>query len=215
MTGSVLGLDIALAPVALRRNTIDLIGEAPRLPSLEREEFSVSAVLMDARRLNPADRDRIAEAIARGQQRVLALVRGTEKFDTVADELVLDERRRRAIRWMLNEDAARIPSMFSMVELLMLGGGAAGADLDAWGMSALPSWSCVCTRMISPQQWNLFAGRPQLGLMVPSMPDLNLHVAVMLRELGMPAELTQPILASQYRTSRIAWLQPTRTTGGL
>jgi hypothetical protein len=195
VTGSVLGLDIALAPVALRRTSIDLIGEAPRLPSLEREAFSVSAVLMDARRLLPADRDRIAEAIARGHGRVLALEAGTENFDAIADELAIDGRRSRAIRWMLAEDPSNIPSMFSMVELLVLGGGAPGTDLDAWGMSAMTLWGCLCTRLVSPRTWNLFAGRPQLGLMVPSMPDLNLRVAISLRELGVPVTLTQPVLA--------------------
>ena len=40
VTGSVLGLDIALASLTLRRISPDRIADAPRLPSNEREAFA-------------------------------------------------------------------------------------------------------------------------------------------------------------------------------
>jgi hypothetical protein len=196
VTGSALGLDIALAPVSLRRANIDLLGEAPRLPSHEREVLSVSVVLMDARRLDDEDREQIVQAVVRGRQRVAGLSAGRESFASIADLLTMDGRRRRAIGWMLDNDPAGVPSMFTLVELMTLGGGAPGTDLDAWGMSALASWGCACTRLLSPHHWALLAGRPQVGLMVPAMPDLNLHVAMVLRELGVPSVLTPPVVAA-------------------
>src|SRR5439155_1082882 len=42
VTGSLLGLDIALAPLALRRISVDGVLEAPRLTAPERESFALS-----------------------------------------------------------------------------------------------------------------------------------------------------------------------------
>jgi hypothetical protein len=193
VTGSALGLDVALAPLSLRRLSADAIEGVPRLSPTERDAFSVAVALMDPRRLRDEDRDAIAAAVARGRQRVAGLADG-EDFEAVADLVALDGWRRRAVRWMLQNDQTAVPSLFSLVDLLMIGGGAPGADLDAWGMTALVSASCPCTRLVPPSQWTLLAGRPQLGLMAATMADLNLHVALMLYELGVPAALAQPVL---------------------
>jgi hypothetical protein len=95
---------------------------------------------------------------------------------------------------MLRHDPDGVPSMFSLAELLSLGGGAPGADLDAWGVAALASSSCPCTHLVSPSDWPLLDGRPQLGLMASAMSDLNLHVAEALHALSVPAGLAQPVL---------------------
>ena len=56
-------------------------------------------------------------------------------------------------------------------------------------------WSgCLCTRLAPPRLWRLLSGRPQLGLMAATVPDLNLHVAMMLRELRLPAAVAKVIL---------------------
>ena len=56
-------------------------------------------------------------------------------------------------------------------------------------------WSgCLCTRLAPPRLWRLLSGRPQLGLMAAAVPDLNLHVAMMLRELRLPAAVAKVIL---------------------
>src|SRR5262249_56676862 len=46
VTGSLLGLDVALAPMNLRRMTFDRIADAPKLSSVEREALAVSANLI-------------------------------------------------------------------------------------------------------------------------------------------------------------------------
>jgi hypothetical protein len=192
VTGSLLGLDVALAPMSLRRLNADPVSEAPRLSAIERETFSVGVALMNPRRLHDQDLNAIASAIARGRERVEALTEGD--VEAVAAALALDGRRRRVIRWTLQHDRAAVPSMFSLAELLRLGGGAPGADLDAWGVAALASSSCPCTHFVPPSEWPLFDGRPQLGLMASAMSDLNLHVAVTLHDLSVPAGLAQPVL---------------------
>jgi hypothetical protein len=192
VAGSLLGLDVALAPMSLRRLNADPVSEAPRLSAIERETFSIGVALMNPRRLRDEDRDAIAAAIARGRQRVTRLTEGD--LESVATAVALDGRRRRAIGWMLRHDPDGVPSMFSLAELLSLGGGAPGADLDAWGVAALASSSCPCTHLVSPSDWPLLDGRPQLGLMASAMSDLNLHVAVTLHDLSVPAGLAQPVL---------------------
>src|SRR5581483_8369328 len=97
VTGSLLGLDIALAPLALRRISTEGVLEAPRLIAPEREAFALSVSLLNPYGLRDADRDAIADAIARGTRRVQAMDLRT--VDVIADELSLDGTRRRALRW--------------------------------------------------------------------------------------------------------------------
>ena len=195
ITGSLLGLDIALAPLNLRRLTLDRLGDAPKLSSIEREAFAVSVTLMDASRLKESDLDMIAAAIARGRERVNGLIVGTAPLDEVAELLGFDGWRRRALSWSLQNEPQSVPSQFSLVDLLTLGGGAKGADVDAWGAAALHSDGCACTELPSSRSWRVLEGRPQFPMMAATMGDLNLAMALMLREMKLPAALARPVMA--------------------
>jgi hypothetical protein len=195
VAGSLLGLDVALAPMNLRRMTLDGIADAPRLSSVEREALAVSVNLVETQRLKDADRDAIALAIGRGRARVKGLLDGGEPFDRMAEALGFDGWRRRALRWSLQHEPDTVPQRFSLVELLELGGGAKGADLDAWGTSAIYSDGCTCTKLPSIRAWRLLDGRPQFGMMAATMGDFNLALAMMLREMDLPSLLAKPILA--------------------
>ena len=196
VTGSLLGLDIALAPMALRRIDLDRLADAPRLRSTEREAFAVGAALMDPRLLRDTDRAAIVGAIARGRQRVDALASNPAEAEALADVVRLDGWRRRALQWTLQHRPNDTASIFSLAEQMALGGGAPGANVDAWGMAASTSLGCACTRMIATGGWTLFAGRPQLAFMSFVVSDLNLRVATVLSEMGLPAALERPVLAS-------------------
>jgi hypothetical protein len=108
--------------------------------------------------------------------------------------LTLEGWRRRAVRWMLVHEADRVPSMFSLTEVLTLGGGRA-ADLHAWGMSMLAVQGCVCSRLTPPGVWPTLLGRPPLGLTASALADVNLHVAIMLKELRLPAAVAKVVLS--------------------
>jgi hypothetical protein len=203
VNGSLLGLDIALAPLALRRLNFERVLEAPRLTSNERDSFALSVSLLNPFNLRDADRDAIVEAVVRGRQRVAVLssrVRAASQadreaaFDRVADEISMEGWRRRAVRWMLSHEADRVAGMFSATELLTLGGGRP-ADFDAWGMSMLTVQGCACSRLTPPGRWPTLLGRPPLGLTASAVADLNLHVAIMLKELRLPAALAKVVLA--------------------
>ena len=195
VTGSLLGLDVGLAPLVLRRLTSERVLEAPKLTTNEREAFAVSVSLLNPFALLDADRDAIAGAVQRGRRRVQALAHDGTDLDSLADELALEGWRRRAVRWTLASEPDRVLSLLTLTELLTLGGGRT-ADLNNWGMAMLTAQGCLCSRLTPPGRWPTLLGRPQLGLMASGMADLNLHVAMMLKELHLPAALAKVVLSA-------------------
>ena len=144
--------------------------------------------------LRDEDRDIIVGAVERGRSRVLALRSDGDSFEAVADRVALDSRRRREVRWTLAHEPDAVVSMFSLTELLLIG----GADLrplDAWGMIGLASSGCLCSRLAPAGQWWLLAGRPQLGIIATGVADLQLRVAAALKELQLPAALAKVVLS--------------------
>jgi hypothetical protein len=194
ISGSLLGLDVALSSLGLRRVNAERVVDPPTLSANERDAFAVSVALLDPFVLRDEDRDAIAEAVARGRVRVASLAEDHRNIDRVTGEIQMDGWRRRALRWTVANEPHRIGSMFSLTELLYLGR-APIADLNPWGASAIGWSGCVCTRLAPPRLWRLLSGRPQLGLMAATIPDLNLHVALMLRELKLPAAIAKAVLA--------------------
>src|SRR5207253_8833407 len=125
------GLDIALAPMALRRINLAAFADAPRVPSNERDAFAVNVVLVDARALRDADRAGIAAAIDRGRSRIAGVVAGRESADALAESLALDGWRRRELHWLLEHEPTAVPKMFSLVELMTAGGGPRETTVEA------------------------------------------------------------------------------------
>jgi hypothetical protein len=151
---------------------------------------------MDPRRLTNAGRDAIVDAVAKGRDRVDAIASGAEPLDAAAESLQLDGRRRRELAWMVANDRDALGRMFSLADLMTLGGIASDVDVDAWGTSGLQSEGCTCTRMTSPRAWHLLSGRPQMAFLAAGIPDLNLHIALTLAELQLPASLARAVLGA-------------------
>ncbi len=85
--------------------------------------------------------------------------------------------------------------MFSMTELLVLGGGSPAA-FNAWGTYALRTTGCLCSRLSPPGEWHHWWGLSQAGLPAILVADLPLNVAVVLHNLHLPAVLAKPVLAA-------------------
>jgi hypothetical protein len=100
------------------------------------------------------------------------------------------------VKWSLANDTARAGTMFSLTEMLSLGSGPSWAALDAWGMGAVVTTGCLCTRLRAPGGWWGLTGRPQLGLLATTIADVNLHIAVVLRDLDMPAAIARDVLTA-------------------
>ncbi len=193
--GALLGLDVGLATLGLRRINSERVVPAPVITMNERDSFAAGVALMDPLALTDAGRDRLVAAVARGRARVEALGGRQDNFQALATEIRMDGWRRRAGAWMLDHPPPRVDSLFSLEELLELGGGAP-SDLDAWGTAGLPGDDCLCLEAVPARQWHLRAGRPPLGVMATAVADLNLHVAMALGELRLPAALGQDVLRS-------------------
>jgi hypothetical protein len=191
--GAALGLDIALAPLTLRRIHAAPLARAPAISSTERETFAASVALLNPFALLDGARDSIADAVARGERRVEAAACGDEDVNALASEIRMDGRRVRALTWTIAHDPARARSFFSMIELLYLGGGGS-IESGPWGMSALGTTGCLCTEIATPGAWAALAGRPSIGLLAAAVADVNLRVAVVLHELGLPAALARAVL---------------------
>ncbi len=195
VAGSLVGLDIALAPLSLRRMSMDSLANPPRLQSIEREAFAVNVALLDPRALGDIDRDRIVDAIGRGRARVRALGGAPAEFDTLQNEVALDGWRLRTLRWVLQNERASIENQFSLAELAMLGG-LEPAAFDTWGANSLLSVGCLCTRFPPPHTWRVLAGRTQLAMMAASTVEMNLELAQRFAVLHLPAALLPSVLTT-------------------
>ena len=196
VTGSLLGLDLGLAHLALRR--IDT-GEVPPPPTLSRpdhESFSRTVPLINPFDLTDAHRDAIVAAIERGRARVAAAVADPSRWDEVADQARLDGWRRRAGRWAITGDPASVPSFFSLTDLYVLGGPPADVPVGRWGMSGDVVDGCLCPVAPLPGGSTIVMGRPQLGALATQVADLNLHIAERLGALHLPAALARGVLAA-------------------
>ena len=206
--GSLVGMDVALAPLSLKRIRIDGLADPPRLQSIEREAFAVNAALLDARRLRDVDRDRIVAAIAAGRARVKALTPGSVDFEKLKQELALDGWRVRNIVWVLQNDPGSIDNLFSLAEFLALG--STGTAFDAWGASALQTVGCICTRIPAPRVWRVVTGRTQVAMLAATTVEMNLEFAQRLAVLRLPAALLPSVLqtAMQDFVDKVATADP-------
>jgi hypothetical protein len=195
VSGALVGLDIGLANLALRRLNYERVLEAPRLTSNERDAFALSVSLLNPFDLRDADRDRIAAGVERGHRRIASIIGNPAAVDEVADALSMEGWRRRAVRWMAAHEADRVAAMFTLTEALLLGG-AFGPELDRWGMAMVSGEGCPCSRLTPPGRWSTLIGRPPLGLTASALADLHLHAAMMLKELRLPAALAKVVLSA-------------------
>jgi hypothetical protein len=194
VTGSLIGLDLALAPQSLRRLAGDTLFGPPMLGSNDRETFARSVALINPYTLRDAERDRIGLAIESGRQRA-ARARSASDIDALADAVRMDGWRRRALHWTAANEPDQKLALLSLSELFALGGGKL-AEVDAWGTAMTPVWGCLCIRMPAPNAWRLVTGRPQAGVLGTSMPDVMLHVAAGLHELDLPAGVAKSVLST-------------------
>ncbi len=194
--GSLLGLDLGLSSLALRRTSLGPLPEAPTLKSTDKDAFTQTIALLNVFELGDDDRDAIAEAIARGRERIAGLVGHEDALDGIADNIRLDGWRRRAVRWSIAHDPQRVPGLFSLSELMLLGMPQTHPTQSAWGMAASAYDGCICTVLTPPGRWILSAGRWPRGTVATHVADLNLRVAIALAELKLPASLAKGVLAA-------------------
>lgn len=194
VTGSLLGLDLGLAPLSLKRMSMEGLAAPPQLQSIEREAFAVDVAMLNPRRLTDRDRDRLVAAIDRGRRRVRGLRANPSDFEDVEAGLGLDGWRARSLRWTLQNEPGSIENQLSLAELLVLG--APGLVLDEWGVNGLLPYGCLCTRFPPPRVWRIVSGRTQLAMLAASTVEMNLELAQRFAALSLPAALLPAVLST-------------------
>jgi hypothetical protein len=197
VAGSLLGLDLGLATLALRRVNVGSLPPAPTLTMPDRQVFLRTLALMNPIEFNDADQAAVVAAIRRGRERLASLQRNPAEWEEAAGQVGIDGWRRIAGRWAIEHDPESLASFVSLTELAALGSTAPGQTaLDRWGMEAMPTDGCLCTLMPATGRLTVVAGRPQLGLVATQMADLNLRVAERLQSASLPASLAPAVLAA-------------------
>jgi hypothetical protein len=192
--GALLGLDVGLARLALRRLETDVL-PVPLLSAADRRAFAEGVVLVRRTALDDATRDRIAEGLRRGRARLAEAVRDPAALERVSSDLRLRDWRRGALPSIAAHDPAHFESAFTLAEELWLGwDGERPAHAAAWGTSSRWDDGCLCPRLARPEPLDDLAGRTADGRLAALSPDLNLRVAELLSEMNLPALLAPAIL---------------------
>ena len=197
LTGSMLGIDLALSQHALVRISNRPPSTRPSLNDEDRIVLSESVVLMEPTRLTSEDHAAIVRTLKRGRERVASL-RSAGDADALAQEIRMPAVRRSLFAWTAADSVPRAAATLSASEIFAAGldGAPVPESLDAWGVSGAPRLGCQCLQMPAPRPLDAFAGRWFSGVLATGFADLNLRVAELLDELHMPGMLLAPVLAA-------------------
>ena len=192
--GSLLGLDIALARLALRRLSDDDMPVAPTINLNDQVTLAKTARALNPHDFRDADRDRIVEALERGRQRVAAATNLAD-LRALANEAELSAAVKQTLPWTLTRTPALAPALFGLRDFLWLGRPDLPLEtLHRWGVYAEALHSRVRTAMPPPAQWENVSGRADGGLIATQVPDLTLRMAEETVRLKLPAQLIPGLL---------------------
>ena len=198
ITGSLLGIDLALAPKQLRRIASDKLPGPPTLNGNDRDTFVTTVALFNPRQLTDASLRAIGAAVARGRERVKTAASDPARRDALAAKAGMSDIRRQLLTWTADRSPDQIERLFSLSELFWLGADGATLDrdaIDAWGMSFEAITGCFCLRFPPAGTWESVAGRPSTSELAWAAPDVSLRVAAVLSEAGVPAALFPGVMS--------------------
>ena len=192
--GAILGLDLGLARLALRRIVDNEMPAAPTINLNDQLTLARTAVALNPRDLRDRDRDRIVQAIARGRGRVAAATT-LPAIQALAAEVHLSHPLRQTLPWLRSRAPESVPSLFALRDLLWLGQPELEqAELDRWGVYAEVLHGRLKTVMPHPAPWEDFGGRSDGGVIAAQTPDLTLRFAEETARLKLPARLVPALL---------------------
>jgi hypothetical protein len=193
--GGVLGLNVALAPLTLRRLSMRPPSAPPRLTDGTRQQFTTTVVLSDRRRFTDAAQRLVASLVSRGRSRIASAAHAADLAGVTADAGISPLRAALA-RWLAETNPAELPSFFSLTEQMRigLGGRPLPDDLGGWGNTATLLTGRDECGSLPDLFWERYAGRRKEGLVAYAVPDLQLALALRLTELELPAVLVPDLL---------------------
>ena len=194
--GSLLGLDLALSRLALRRIADDQMPSAPTLTINDFGTFTRTVVALVPTDLSDADRDELAAAIARGRQRVAGARGDLQAIETLAREARMSAATIQLLPWIAARQPDALNEVFALRDLMWLGRPALSkTQLDRWGIAGDGIDGRRITMMAPPAPWEDFAGRADVGQVATQTPDLTLRLVEETARLKLPAMLIPSLLA--------------------
>jgi hypothetical protein len=195
LEGAILGLDLALSRLGLRRLADDDMPVAPTINLNDQLTLARTVMALNPRDLRNADRDAIVDAIRRGRQRVIAAGANHDQLQALAEEVQMSPAIRQSLRWTLTRTPELVPSVFGYRDYLWLGSPQVPRDtLDRWGIYAEALTGRLRTAMPESAKWESFGGRADAGLIATQSPDLILRLAEETAELKLPAQVIPGLL---------------------
>ena len=192
MQGSIVGVQTGLATWSLRRLASDAVPAAPAIDSNDTMPLTLTAALINPRRLTDADLSHLAAVQAKGTEAVLQARTDPARLDVLASTAALSPWTRAILPWIAREEPERVDDQFSPTERARLGG-LKDVELAAWGSVWMPSGS-LTPRIPRDRFHELYAGRTTDGIVGGRSIDVVLRIAAYLSELKLPASLAAPVL---------------------
>lgn len=195
LEGALVGLDIALARLALRRIENDEMPVAPTINLNDQLTLARTVVAMNPREFRDDDRDQLVAAIARGRTRVAKAGTDRAALLALAAEVQMSAAFTQTLTWTLTRTPDAAPSFFGLRDLMWLGKPNVPKDrLDRWGVYAEALNNRLRPAMPMPAPWESYSGRADGGLIATQTPDLTLRMAEETARLKLPAQLIPPLL---------------------
>lgn len=193
--GSLLGLDVALARLSLRRLADNEMPVAPTINLNDLLTLARTVRVLNPDHLTNSDRDALVAAIARGRKRVAAARGNLTQLLALAAEGGVSHAIRQTLPWTLTRTPELAGALFGLRDFMWLGKpDVPAASLDHWGVYTEGLTTRLTTTMPAPLAWESFGGRADGGLIATQMPDLTLRVAEETARLGLPAQLIPALL---------------------
>jgi hypothetical protein len=195
VTGSLIGLDLGMSRLFLRRVADQQMPVAPTFTLNDLATLTRSGVGMVATDLLDEHRNELAAAMSRGRARVSA-ARTVDDVDALAREAGVSTMARQLLPWIVSRQAEVVPGIFALRDLLWLGQPRLNpAELDRWGVAADGLDGRRVLAMPGPAPWEDYGGRSEAGQVTTQVPDLTLRLVEETAALQLPASLVPALLA--------------------
>jgi len=192
--GSLIGLDLGLSRLSLRRVADQQMPAAPTLTLNDLGTLTRTTVVMSAADLVDAQRDELAAAIARGRERV-AQAGPASAWASLGREIGMSDVTRELLPWVVLRQRESAAQVFSLRDLMWLGQPRlSAADIDLWGVAGDAIDGRRTTLMPRPGPWEDYTGRSEAGQITTQVPDLTLRLVEGTAQRSLPASLVPALL---------------------